>query len=283
MSMRGKICLVLLVANIGLWLALARADYGARLRVTFLDIGQGDAIFIEAPNGNQLLIDGSRGRQITRALGRVMPFYDRNLDVVLASHPDLDHIGGLVDVAEQFSILHFIESGVRAQQTVYDHLKSILIGKQVPIVAGRRGLTVVLDRQSGVYLRLLFPDRDPTNWETNEASVVARLDYGQINFLLTGDSPVKIERYLAAADGLSLAAEVLKVGHHGSRTSTSAEFLASVRPDYAIISAGRDNSYGHPHAEVLANLEQIGAVHLLTYEVGDIVFETDGRELTLVK
>ena len=124
---------------------------------------------------------------------------------------------------------------------------------------------------------ILFPDRDTDEWETNTASIVAKLVYGNNSFLLTGDSPTAIENYLSMIDGRNLKSDVLKAGHHGSRTSTSESFANLVSPEYAVISAGKNNQYGHPHKEVLDILEKIKSVILKTYENGTISFSSDGE------
>ena len=143
----------------------------------------------------------------------------------------------------------------------------------------RRGMRVELG--GGAYLDILFPDRDTDGFETNTASVVAKLTYGTTSFLFTGDSPKAIEEYLATLDGAALDVDVLKIGHHGSKTSTSDQLIGFASPAYAVLSAGKDNRYGHPHQEVLERLARFGVEPLGTYERGTIVFESDGREVRL--
>lgn len=275
----------MLLANAFTWYVIWRETPKEILTVAFLDIGQGDAIYIEAPNGNQALVDGGSGRSVLRALGEVMPFYDRSLDVVIATHPDADHIGGLPFVLDRFAVGAVLEPGVNSETNVYREFKRRAgDGTRLHLFA-RRGLRLRLDR--AVTLDILFPDQDPTGWETNTASIVTQLVYGNTSFLLTGDSPIKIEKYLITLDGLPggkagrrLQSDVLKVGHHGSRTSTAPEYAAVVNPQYAIISAGLQNRYGHPHQEVLDNLAKIGATILRTDKQGTIIFQSDGRTLT---
>ena len=247
------------------------------LTVAFLDVGQGDAIYIEAPNGNQVLVDGGAGKQVLRALGEVMPFYDHSLDVVIATHPDADHIGGLPFVLDRFAVGAVLEPGVTAETGVYREFEELLAdGSPIRILA-RRGMKLELDQ--GVSLDIFFPDQDPTGWETNTASIVAQLTYGENEFLLTGDSPIKIEQYLLGRDGEALQSDVLKAGHHGSRTSSASEYISAVHPQYAVISAGKDNRYGHPHQEVLDILNKVGAKILRTDELGTIIFQSDGVNL----
>ncbi len=300
MSRRWKIAwlfvLVLIIGNVLVWSAAAREDRHGVMTVAFLDIGQGDAIFIEAPNGNQVLVDGGPGQAVLRQLGAVMPWYDRSLDLVLATHPDADHIGGLPEVLRRYTVSNFMEPGVTSDTGVYQELERVVgeqvATKQLTKTLARRGMRIILTRgnrdqgsrtsRDEVYLDVLFPDRDPTGWETNTASIVARLVYDQQSFMLTGDSPVAIERYLMTLDGERLHSTVLKNGHHGSRTSSGPDYLALVNPEYAVISAGKDNRYGHPHAEVIAALEKLKIKILPTSERGNIKFKTDGQKLELI-
>jgi len=140
---------------------------------------------------------------------------------------------------------------------------------------------MVINFGDGAKLTVLFPNQDVSNWETNRASIVAKLVYGDKSFLLTGDSPIKTENILLNLDKEILDSDVLKAGHHGSRTSTSLSFAEVVSPEYAVISAGKDNSYGHPHKEVLDILKKVGSKILSTAESGTIIFETDGKTLQL--
>lgn len=244
------------------------------LTVAFLDIGQGDAIFIEAPNGNQILIDGGPGKSVLRELAQVVPFYDRSIDVVLATHADQDHVGGLPDVLEKYKINIFMETGVSGPSSAYEELEKIIDVQSIKKILVRKGM--VVDLGAGATLQILFPDRDPSGMETNTSSIVVRLVYGENEFLLTGDSPQAIEKYLISAEGALLQSDVLKAGHHGSKTSSSAEFVSAVSPEYAVISAGKDNRYGHPHREVLDILNNFGTKILRTDTEGRIVFKSDG-------
>lgn len=257
---------------------VARELAGAQSRpltVAFLDVGQGDSIFIEAPNGNQLLIDGGLGASVLRELGALMRFSDRSIDVVLATHPDKDHIGGLPDVLRRFEVGYFVEPGVTSDTGAYEALTAAVDQKQVARVIARRGMAI--DLGSGVVLHVLYPDRDLGRLkDTNSASIVAKLSYGETEFMFTGDAPLSVEARLATLDGEGLEAEVLKAGHHGSRTSSGAAFVSAVQPLVAVVSAGKDNSYGHPHQEVLSLFEQLKIKVASTYEKGTIVFESDG-------
>ena len=269
----------LILSNLFVWAAVYERQSGDLLKVYFLNVGQGDAIFIDSPSHGQVLIDGGKNRQVLAEIDKILPFGDKTIDVVIATHPDLDHIGGLPEVISRYKVGLFIEPGVESDNTLDDELEKRVEEKNIPTLLARRGM--VVNFGDGAKLQILFPNQDVSNWETNRASIVSKLTYGDSSFLLMADSPMAIEDVLVNLEPTLLDADVLKAGHHGSRTSTSPNFLKSVTPEYAVISAGKDNSYGHPHTEVLTNLTSIGAKILNTAESGTIQFETDGKILKL--
>ena len=269
----------LFILNIFIWSVILENGSG-KLTVAFLDVGQGDAIYIEAPNGNQILIDGGGSKTVLRQLSKVMPFYDRSIDVIIATHPDKDHIGGLPDVLQRYDVDFFLDSGRESDSATFRELLRLIEVVGVERIEAKRGMVIVLD--DDVYLNILFPDRDVPEIESNTASVIAQLVYGETEFMLTGDSPKAIEEYLVMLDGEGLESDVLKVGHHGSKTSSAETFLGFVSPKYSVISAGRDNKYGHPHEDVVKTLEQFGSTILSTQNKGLIVFESDGENLIVV-
>lgn len=270
---------VLILANIFVWLAVYQRRPGDVLTVYFLDIGQGDAIFIDSPTHGRLLLDGGRNRKVLTELGKILPFADKRIDVMIESHPDADHIGGLPEVVSRYDVGLFLEPGVESDNSIDDELHRRIEEKNIPRLFAKRGM--VVNFGDGAKLQILFPNQDVSNWETNRASVVARLVYGDASFLLTGDSPIPIENVLLTLDSEFLDSDVLKAGHHGSRTSTSLTFAEAVSPEYAVISAGKDNTYGHPHKEVLDILQKLGAKIVSTAESGTIKFETNGKTLEL--
>lgn len=249
------------------------------LCVAFLDVGQGDAIFMQSPSGRQLLIDTGRNQEVLRGLGEVMSFSDREIDYVLATHPDADHIGGLSDVLDRFKVAHVIRTANESDSSLWEEAEKKIEAEGAVVTIARRGQR--FDLGDGVFLDILFPDVDVSEYESNTASIVARLVYGETSFMLTGDSPKSIEEYLVLVEGEYLESDVLKVGHHGSRTSTSELFLVEVSPSYAVISAGKDNSYGHPHLEVTDALFNAGIETFNTADQGHIIFWSDGEDLTV--
>jgi competence protein ComEC len=244
------------------------------LKVTFLNIGQGDAILIETPDGVQMLIDGGPDGTVLRELASTMPWFDRTIDIVLGTHPDKDHIGGLVDVLERYTVDHIITT---------ENLGETMTAKSYRTALNQEGAEITMARSGQVYslgasttVTVFSPASDPSMLETNTASIVVQVRYGDIAFMLTGDAPSSIENYLVTTYGNQLESEVLKLGHHGSKTSSSHEFLTAVEPQFAVVSSGRDNSYGHPAKEVVERVGELDIPLVNTAVEGRITFQTDG-------
>lgn len=190
------------------------------LTVAFLDVGQGDAVFIQAPNGNQLLYDaGPPSGKVLRSISEVMPFYDRSIDIAVLSHPDMDHIGGFMDVFARFNISAVLQSGANSENGVHDEMLRVIRDEGAAHFTARKGMQISLG--DGVVIDVLYPDRDTVRMDTNDASIVLRIRYKETAFLVSGDLPKSLEEHLVAQEGSNLHANVLKLGHHGSRTSTS--------------------------------------------------------------
>jgi competence protein ComEC len=257
---------------------LAGADDGL-LTVAFLDVGQGDAIYIETPDGVQALIDGGPDSTVLRELPKVMPFWDRSLDVVLATHPDKDHIGGLVDVLTRYVVDTIVRTDNRSDTAVSSAF--VLMSSEEGAVLHETQAGEVIMLGASTTLTVLSPAGDAADWESNNSSIVVKVSYGEIDFMLTGDAGVGIEEYLIEEYGEALDSEVLKLGHHGSRTSTAERFLQVVSPEYAVVSAGKDNRYGHPHTEVVEKVADYGSEIVSTAEQGTIIFKTDGENVWL--
>lgn len=278
---RSYAFLLLLLFTVGIYVFvfLLEERVGDELVVAFLDVGQGDAIFVESPTGVQLLIDGGQGSAVLKRLAEHMSFTDRTIDYVLATHMDADHIGGLVDVLERYEVKTIIHTEQKGESAVAKTFKKAVTAEGAERMYARRGMT--FDLGGGVWFYILFPNYDPRDFESNTASIITQLVYGEHEFLLTGDAPLGIEEYLTSLDGKKLESDVLKVGHHGSKTSTASDFLEVVAPTYAIISAGKDNRYGHPHEEVMERLLTSGVITKNTAEDGSVVFVSDGIGLSL--
>lgn len=251
------------------------------LTVSFLNIGQGDSILIQGPTGVDLLVDGGPDSSVLREVGNVLPFWDKEIDAVLATHPDQDHIGGLPDVLRRYSVQYVLEPGIqnttRAWNSFVNATNEEMKSGAVHIVptAGTRLLL-----GGGAYADVLYPDHDVSKIkETNAGSIVLRVVYGKTSFMLTGDLPSKEEQELFLKYGYGLDSDVLKAGHHGSRTSSSADFVQSVSPTYAVFSRGCDNTYGHPHQEVV---QLFSSLHVQAFDTcldGRVTFMSDGITL----
>ena len=240
-----------------------------------IDVGQGDAIAVRTPNGRWLLVDaGVRNDRLDMGARRVVPYLlragARRLDALILSHPDADHIGGAASVLRAFRVSAVLDPGVPAASVQYLETLHAAELDAARWLAPRAGNELVVD---GVQLRFLSPTErslDGTG-DPNDLSLVFRLSYGSFAALFPGDAPQAVEARIAAEHGPDLAATVLKVGHHGSRTATAPALLQAVQPRLALISVGAENRYGHPAAEVLARLVRQGASVLRTDQHGDLV------------
>lgn len=273
-------CIAILFLTL-LSIYLRNQEDAGLLRVTFLDVGQGDATLIESPTGTQVLIDGGKGRSVLRVLSRELGFFDRSIDVVIATHPDQDHIGGLVDVLKRYRVSTIIMTENKSNTPVYEMFARMIEAEGAEVLRARAGqlYDIGIGDAGSTTLTILFPDLDPSALESNTSSIVSRLTYGDVSYLFTGDAPQAIEEYLVSRLGTHIDSDVLKVGHHGSRTSSAEVFVSTVLPSYAIISAGKDNAYGHPHREVTDLLNEYGIVQKNTTDLGSIRSYSDGKRL----
>ena len=231
------------------WLAVASLPDG-RLHVAFLDVGQGDAILVTTPDGRQLLIDGCpSATDLNWRLGQEMPFWDRTLEMVVNTHPDSDHLGGMVSLLDRYRVEQALVSDLAVSSQLYQEREKELDEASLAPVVGHAGQQLDLGR--GVIATILNPGPAAANLDDpNDHSVVLHLQFGQISFLLPGDIEAPIEQKLVAS-GVPLTATVLKSPHHGSRTSSTEALLKAVEPQMVVISVGEDNRFGHPSPEVI--------------------------------
>ncbi len=278
---RLLVLLVLLSAAgfiwMGVWGQTADATETSFLQVQFLDVGQGDAILIQAPTGEVMLVDGGRDAGVVRQLSQELGWFDRDIDVLVSTHPDLDHIGGLVDVLARYTVGTIVTTENTGESLAAAAYADGVQTEGAAIVFARAGQVIHLGASTTV--RVLSPAQNPAQLESNASSIVLQVQYGEIEFMLTGDAPKGIEDYLVTQHGATLESEVLKLGHHGSDTSTSAIFLEAVSPTYGVVSAGKDNRYGHPHPDVVARASAAGARVISTAESGTVSFATDGTSV----
>ena len=243
------------------------------LKVWFFDVGQGDAIFIETPNGQQILVDGGPNNSILQKLSSVMWPWDHTIDAIVVTHPDADHITGLVSVLERYQVKTVYETGVRGGTTMIQAFDRAIVEEQSQNNFVREGQSYNWD---GVQVFVRWPTEEAVKIQKdrNNTSIVLELVYGDTSILLTGDAEETIEEEIGFSVG---DIDVLKVGHHGSKTSTSVQFLKAISPEVAVIPVGADNSYGHPHPIILERLKQVGASILRTDLDGDILLVSDSE------
>jgi len=280
-SYRPLLLSALLILNAVVWYAWFNPAE-ARLQVSVLDIGQGDSILVQGPTGLQMLVDGGPDRSVLRELPKEMSFFDRSIDLVVETHPDKDHIAGLTEVLDRYRVSYFMSPGIPHTTATVQGLKAAISREsELRAFTARRGMRIHLG--GGAYADVLYPDHDVSHEETNEGSVVMRVVYGSTSFMLTGDAPSDVEDRLIGLDANrgELLTDVLKAGHHGSKYSTNDTWLSAVHPKYIAISAGKDNSYGHPSPEVLERIKKEGAKIFSTIDLGTLRFVSDGYSVSV--
>jgi competence protein ComEC len=244
-------------------------------KIFFFDVGQGAAVFIETPNKNQILIDGGPGSQILNKLGEAMAFFDRKIDIVILTHPDADHLNGLIDVLKNYEVKQVVEPCVNDSGSGYGQWLALLGEKKISRLCARAGQKIKLDKE--ITIEIIFPFESLAGQSienTNSASIVTKLSFGENDVLLTGDAE-KATEYQLVNSGVDLRSQILQVGHHGSKSSASEEFLKAVAPEISVIQVGKNNRYGHPAQEVLDRLKNIGAEIFRTDLGGDMEFLCD--------
>jgi len=266
------------------------------LKVSFLSVGQGDSIFIETPQDHHILIDGGPNSVVLEKLNDLLPFWDRSLDLVILSHPEKDHMTGILDILQRYKVKYFLWTGIdkdnvenkqlailldRVQQKPNDFLASLSNIQPTKVITISSGDRI---RAGDVLIDTLYPLEDVAGKEfknTNDTCVVSRLIYGENSFLFTGDIGFSEEKDIVNSKE-DISSNVLKVAHHGSKYSTSELFLENVKPEVAVIEVGK-NSYGHPTPETLQRLEKFGIKVFNTYTDGDIEVLSDGNKIYFQK
>lgn len=255
------------------------------LRVIFLDVGQGDASLVITPEGQTILVDGGPDDKILSQLGKFLPLSQKKIDVVILTHPHADHLDGLVEVLRRYEVGEVYYSGFLHTTGSFLEWLKMINDKNIQLVIVKEKKEIKIGE---VGLEFLYPNHDfsglslkeaPKN-NLNNTSVVFRLNYKQTQFLFVGDVEIPVEQELVGGQ-VDLSATVLKVGHHGSNSSTSEEFLNLVSPQYAVISVGVGNDFGHPHLRTLRRLERHGIKFLRTDEDGNIEIISDGQAVKI--
>jgi len=273
--------LPLLIAAILVW-AVALTSPDDKLHVTFLDVGQGDAILIQAPSGKDILIDGGPDFQkINLELSEKLPFWDRTIDLVVCTQPQADHITGLVEVIQRYKVKQVLEPGLSYNSSIYQEWLNVVENKRMEHNIARAGQEI--DLGSGIKMEVLNPPEglfEETSHDVDNNGVVLRLTWGKFSFLFTADIREEAEFNLIGQRA-NLKSTVLKIAHHGSSTSTSQQFLAAVDPEVTVICVGADNPFGHPSPDVMERLiDRLGEDNVYrTDKDGTIEFITDGERL----
>ena len=275
---------LLLLLNIFTWqhvFVLAGPRY---LKVEVLNVGQGDSIFIQTPAMRRILIDGGPDATVLSKLAKRLPFWEKSLDVIILTHPDQDHIMGLLSVLEKYHVGYIVWTGMVRDGANYDQWVTLLEKAKKrgsKIVIAKTGLRIA---SGGAVFDTLHPFEtlegrffDKTG---NDAGIIEKLQYGRNSFLFTADVSSNVEQQMVDV-GLPVVSDVLKVGHHGSKYSSSELFLQAVNPTLAVISVGARNAYGHPTPEVLQRLQKSGIKILRTDQHGDMKFLSDGKNINI--
>ncbi len=251
-------------------------DNDGQLVVHFLDVGQGDSEFIELPNGQCMLIDASVSSYGDKIVETIEGYGYTEIDYLVATHPHADHIGGMRDVVESFEIGEIYMPKATSTSKTFEGLLTAISDKGLQIYTAAAGKEIYSD--SEIKIEILAPNSESYD-DTNNYSAVVRVSYGKNAFLLTGDAEELSENEMLDYGYNELSADVLKVGHHGSNTSSSDAFLQAVHPTYAVISCGADNSYGHPHDETIDKLNDLGIDYYRTDINGTVTIICNGNDV----
>ncbi|OGM25852.1 hypothetical protein A3D00_03050 [Candidatus Woesebacteria bacterium RIFCSPHIGHO2_02_FULL_38_9] len=286
MKARNKYLIGFFLLIISLTLLAIYSVPDSRLHLIACDVGQGDAI-LATYKSTQMLVDGGPDRRVLDCLSRHMSFWDRKIEVVILTHPQLDHFSGLIDVIKRYKVDLFVGNAVDNSTQSYRVLKNLVGSKGIRVINPREGLDI---RLGSMFLDIVNPIKklltdEPienklgtftTNKDLNDFSVVGTLSFGNFNVLLTGDiGPNMIDEITAT--GKIHKVEVLKVPHHGSKNGLTEKLLEVANPDLAIISVGAKNSFGHPSPEVLKLLSDKAIKTLRTDQMGDVEVISDGK------
>jgi len=269
----------LICLNTLAWFAVYDLSKPHFLEVNFFDVGQGDAIFIETPQRHQILIDGGPDSTILEKLAKEMPFWDRSLDLIILTHPERDHLAGLIEVLKRYKVDFILWTGVVRDTFEFKEWQKAIQNEKAKIKIAQAGQRIIASRK---VLDILYPLENLEGQavkNSNNTSIVAKLVFGQNSFLFTGDISKSVEKKLVQNKD-SLNSNILKVAHHGSKNSSADEFIEKVLPEIVVIQVG-ENRYGHPHPEVLERLEKFGINILRTDLNGDIKILCDSQSLKL--
>ncbi|MDD5625899.1 MAG: ComEC/Rec2 family competence protein [Patescibacteria group bacterium] len=276
-SIAGLLLINLVV--LGYWLILTQNNYNS-LRVVFFDVGQGDSALIQTPEGKNILIDGGPDKNVIYKLDKYIPITRRKIDLMILTHPDPDHLIGLVEVLKRWPVDQIVTNNTEETDSLYFEWKKLIQEKNITPVVISEQRKIWLNDQ--IYLDFLWPIQELAGQflkdDNNPNSLVFKLVDNKNKILFTGDATSEIEKILLD-NNYDLQSQILKVGHHGSKYSSDADFLEKISPIYGIISVGQNNKFGHPSLRALTNLEKINAGILRTDQNGDIILIDKGGKL----
>ncbi len=259
----------LLIINIFLWQAIFQITC-PYFHVTFLDVGQGDSIFLRTPQNHYILIDGGPSAKVLEHLGKKIPFWKKDIDLVILTHAHYDHYGGLIDVFQRYNVNNFLWNGIESEASSFLKFQELIDSNIVIAQTGQR------IKAGSVILDILHPLNAKQYKDLNNTSVVTKAVFKDNSFLFTGDIYGEVEEKLENID-----INVLQIPHHGSATSSSVEFLEKANPEYAVISCGFDNQYNHPHEIVLKRIKKNDIILYRTDLSGNIKFFSDGKNIKI--
>lgn len=272
--------LFLLLILVAIFFVVWRAgDSKNELSVSFLDVGQGDAILIQTPYRQNILVDTGEDSKVILELSKKLPSWDRNIDLLIITHPHADHIGGAPEVLQRFRVKKVVYTGVIHSSSEYLRFLSMVRDQKIPMN--------IIDRPQKInfgpdcYLDIIYPLRNLSGQSVvnlNNTSIVSKLVYGETSFLLMGDAEQEVELELLSSKS-DLQADVLKAGHHGSDTSSHLEFISAVQAQSVVFEAGKDNDFGHPSLRVLKRFKKTGADIFRTDHDGTINFYSNGSKV----
>ncbi|MCX6809811.1 MAG: MBL fold metallo-hydrolase [Candidatus Berkelbacteria bacterium] len=280
----NTILFVAIVFAVFIWSAVNRnisaSPTNFEVQVSFLDVGQADAELINLPNSVQILTDGGRDSSVLGPLSKKMPRFDRKIEYVFLSQPDSDHIGGMSFVLDSYSVGEIFETNAKSESKTFEKLKNKIKEKNIKETVVQKGQKIDFSpNASGL---ILNPDENQIgSLSSNDSSIVMKLDYKGATALFTGDAEIEAQdKIMANFTREQIQSEILKVAHHGSGGALNKNFLNEVKPKYAVVSVGKNNSYGHPSKTVLQALGEINAEILRTDEIGTIDFVSNGGSWT---
>ncbi len=249
---------------------------GQKLKVYFLDVGQGASQLLVTPSGKTMLIDAGNNDKEQVMLDYMKQYHISKLDVVIGTHPDADHIGGLDKVIDQIPVETIYMPKVQSNTKTFESVLKSIKNKGLKVKTAKAGLSWDLDDE--VHVDMLAPTRSYD--DSNNMSAVVKVTYGQTSFLLTDDAESASEKDMIAS-GADLQADVLLVGHHGSNSSTTLSFLKKVNPKYAVIQVGKGNTYGHPKSAILSRLQKQGVEVFRNDRQGTVEVDSDGSSIQI--